>query len=87
MNKIPGFKLTKPEGAFYAFPDVSGVFTDEMNDSFKFTEFLMEKARIAVVPGGAFGKAGDNCIRFSYASSMDDIEEGIKRIKSSMQEI
>jgi len=42
----------------------------------------MEKARVAVVPGGAFGKEGDGCIRFSYASSMQDIEEGIKRIKT-----
>jgi aspartate aminotransferase len=84
MNKLPGFKLVKPEGAFYAFPDVSEAFTDEVNDSFKFTEFLMEKAKIAVVPGGAFGKEGDKCIRFSYASSMEDIEEGIKRIQAAL---
>ena len=84
MSKLPGFKLVKPEGAFYAFPDVSRAFTDEINDSFKFTEFLMEKAKIAVVPGGAFGKAGDKCIRFSYASSMEDVEEGIERIKSAL---
>jgi aspartate aminotransferase len=84
MNKIPGFRLIKPEGAFYIFPDVSGAFTDKMNDSFKFAGFLMEKARVAVVPGGAFGKEGDNFIRFSYASSMDDIKEGIKRIKQAL---
>ncbi len=84
MNKIPGFKLEKPEGAFYVFPDVSGAFRGDINDSFKFTTFLMEKARVAVVPGGAFGKEGDKCIRFSYASSMKDIEEGIKRIKAAL---
>lgn len=85
MNKIPGFKLIKPEGAFYAFPDVSGAFKGDVNDSFKFTEFLMEKAQVAVVPGGAFGEAGNNYIRFSYASSMQDIEKGIQRIKSALE--
>jgi len=85
MNEIPGFKLEMPEGAFYAFPDVSGAFKGDINDSFKFTEFLMEKARVAVVPGGAFGKEGDKYIRFSYASSMKDIEEGIRRIKEALK--
>ena len=84
MNTIPGWKLGKPEGAFYAFPDVSGAFTDEINDSFKFTEYLLEKTGVAVVPGGAFGSEGDKCIRFSYASSMEDIKEGLRRIKELM---
>ncbi len=80
FNKIPGFKLEKPEGAFYAFPDISG--TDK--DSFELTELLMEKARVAVVPGGAFGEEGNNFIRFSFASSMSDIEEGMKRIQEAL---
>ena len=84
MNKIPGFSLLKPEGAFYAFPNVTKCYKSGITDSFKFTEFLMEKARVAVVPGGAFGKEGDGFIRFSYASSMSDIEEGIKRIKEAL---
>ncbi len=84
LSQIPGFKLEKPEGAFYAFIDVSAHFKDGMNDSFAFTEFLMEKAKVAVVPGGAFGKEGNDYIRFSYASSMKDIEEGIKRIKEAL---
>jgi len=85
MNKIPGFKLQKPEGAFYAFPDVTNCYKSDITDSFKFAEFLMEKARVAVVPGGAFGKEGDRFIRFSYASSMKDIELGIERIKGALQ--
>ena len=84
MNQIPGFKLEKPEGAFYAFIDVSAHFKDGMSDSFAFTEFLMAKAKVAVVPGGAFGEEGNDYIRFSYASSMSDIKEGIKRIKGSL---
>jgi len=84
MNKIPGFKLQKPEGAFYAFPDVTNCYKGKITDSFKFAEFLMEKARVAVVPGGAFGKEGDGFIRFSYASSMKDIENGILRIREAL---
>lgn len=84
MNQIPGFKLEKPEGAFYAFPNISGCFNDEMKDSFQFTEFLLEKAKVAVIPGGAFGEEGDNYIRFSYAASMEDIEEGLKRIREAL---
>ncbi|MBU0727786.1 aminotransferase class I/II-fold pyridoxal phosphate-dependent enzyme, partial [Patescibacteria group bacterium] len=85
VNKIPGLSLVKPEGAFYAFIKVSDLYTDEMNDSFKFTEFLLEKANVAVVPGGAFGKEGDEYIRFSYASSMEDIKEGLERIKKALE--
>ncbi|MFH0837887.1 MAG: pyridoxal phosphate-dependent aminotransferase [Patescibacteria group bacterium] len=81
FNKIPGFKLEKPEGAFYAFPDISDL---KVHNSFALAELLMEKARVAVVPGGAFGEEGDQCIRFSFASSMADIKEGLKRIKESL---
>lgn len=80
FSTIPGFKLEKPEGAFYAFPDIS----ETGKDSFELTEILMEKARVAVVPGGAFGKEGNQYIRFSFASSMTDIEEGLKRIREAL---
>lgn len=79
FNQIPGLKFEKPEGAFYAFVDISG---HKINDSFKMTEFLMEKARVAVVPGGAFGNEGNQFIRFSFASAMNDIEEGLSRIST-----
>jgi len=81
FNEIPGFSLEKPEGAFYAFPDISDC---KINDSFELAEFLMEKARVAVVPGGAFGPEGNQNIRFSFASSMNDIQEGLKRIKEAL---
>lgn len=81
FNQIPGLRLEKPEGAFYAFVDISG---HKINDGFKMTEFLMEQARVAVVPGGAFGNEGNQCIRFSFASSMTDIKEGLKRIKETL---
>lgn len=80
FNKIPGIKLDKPEGAFYAFPNISGT----GHDSFAFTELMMEKAKVAVVPGGAFGEEGNDYIRFSFASSMDHIKEGISRIEKAL---
>ncbi|PIZ72199.1 aspartate aminotransferase [Candidatus Peregrinibacteria bacterium CG_4_10_14_0_2_um_filter_43_11] len=82
MNQIPGFELANPEGAFYAFPKVSACFMAGRNNSFEFSEFLLEKAHVAVIPGGAFGKEGDGYIRFSYATSMNDLEEGMKRIRA-----
>lgn len=82
MNAIPGFKLEKPEGAFYAFPNVSGCFNETIKDSFDFASFLLDHAKVAVVPGGAFGIEGGECIRFSYAASMESIEEGLKRIEN-----
>jgi len=82
MNKIPGFKLIKPEGSFYAFPNISGAFKNGINNSFEFAESLLNEAKIAVIPGGAFGKSGGNHIRFSYTSSIEDIKDGIKRISN-----
>jgi aspartate aminotransferase len=79
-------KCNKPEGAFYVFPDVSSLYTDEINDSLKFAEYLLTKAHIAVAPGGAFGGA-DHCIRFSYATSMENIKEGMKRFKEAIAQL
>ncbi|MBN2306855.1 pyridoxal phosphate-dependent aminotransferase [Candidatus Peregrinibacteria bacterium] len=80
FNDIPGFKIEKPEGAFYAFPDISAT----SKNGFELAELLLEKARVAVVPGGAFGKEGNQFIRFSFASSIADIKEGLRRIKKAL---
>ncbi len=84
MSQIPGFKLDKPKGAFYVFPDVSAYFNREIKNSFDFAKFLLKKAHVALAPGGAFGKEGDTCIRLSYAASMENLKEGIKRIKEAV---
>lgn len=86
MNRIPGFKLDLPEGAFYAFPDVSACYKETILDSVSFSQFLLEKARVAVIPGIAFGQEGDRFIRLSYASSMKDLEEGLERIRKAVGE-
>ena len=74
LNGIPGFSCLTPNGAFYAFPNVSGVYGKSaegmaINNSNDFATYLLEKAKVAVVAGGAFG--ADNNIRLSYATSMD----------------
>jgi len=87
LNNIPGVSCLKPEGAFYVFPNVSGLFGksfkgNAVKSSSDVTEFLLENANVAVVPGVVFGN--DNHIRLSYATSMRNIEEGLKRIKAAV---
>jgi aspartate aminotransferase len=83
LNAVPGVSCRLPEGAFYVFPNVEGLFGRKWRDrafggSTDVTEFLLEEANVAVVPGGAFGD--DRFIRLSYATSMKNIEEGLRRI-------
>ncbi len=73
MSAIPGVKCVKPNGAFYIFPDISSFGLD----SVAFSKRLLEQEHVAVVPGVAFG--ADACVRLSYACSMEEIEDGMKR--------
>lgn len=73
VSAIPGIKCPKPDGAFYVFPDISSFGLT----SLEFAQRLLEEKHVAVVPGVAFGD--DNCVRLSYACSMDNIEEGLRR--------
>ncbi len=85
LNDIDGFKCNKPEGAFYVFPDVSDYFGKTINgvtinNASEMSMFLLEKALVATVTGDAFGNP--NCIRISYAASIDQLTEAISRIKN-----
>jgi len=75
MATLPGVKVYKPGGTFYCFPDFSAI----NPDSEALAAFLLQKARVVTVPGKAFGKEGH--LRISFAGSMDDILEGMKRIR------
>ena len=88
LNEIPGFTCFDPKGAFYVFPSISGfvgkAYGDKKIDgSISFTEFLLEEAKVAVVPGIAFGK--ENHLRISYATSMENIEVGLNRIEEAVK--
>ena len=78
-----GFECVKPKGAFYIFAKIpSGL---EQDDT-KFIYDLAEKGRVAVVAGSFFAKGGEGYIRLSYATSMDNIKEGLKRLKQYVKE-
>jgi len=86
LNEIPGVKCLLPKGAFYAFPNVKELIEkSELKDDFQLADYLLEKAKIAVVPGSAFGMAG--YLRLSYATSMENIVEGLKRFKEAVEEL
>lgn len=93
LNRVPGFTCLSPDGAFYAFPGVEKVYSmkgwpgvvekykSEFNSS-RLTSYLLEEARVAVVPGIAFGT--DRHIRLSFATSDKNIVEGVKRIDEAI---
>ena len=79
LNEIPGLRCPQPEGAFYAFPDVRGCLKGKLRTSAEFATELLEKEQIVVTDGAGFG--ADGFIRISYATSLDRLREGVKRIK------
>lgn len=83
LNAISGFECPDPDGAFYVFPRVKQLYgKGGIRDSQDFSTYLLEKAAVAVVPGSAFGD--DDCIRISYATSLETIKEGIRRIQAAV---
>lgn len=75
LSSFPGIRFTKPEGAFYSFPD----FSNYMQDSQKLSEFLLGKVRVVTVPGREFGMEGH--LRISFCGTAKEITEGIERIR------
>lgn len=87
LKAIPGVKLSEPDGAFYVFPDVSAYFgkkdgEEVIKDADDLCMYLLNKAHVSTVTGRAFGEP--NCIRISFANSMEKIEGGMKRITEAM---
>ena len=86
LNGIEGFCCTDPDGSFYLFPDVSAFYGKaNIHGSNSFATFLIDEARVAVVPGIAFGD--DKCVRISYAASMERIREGVRRISEAVAKL
>ena len=90
LSKIEGVKLASPQGAFYVFPDVSGLVGDgcvaegfgPIADADALCEYLLEKAQVALVPGSAFGNP--ECLRISYAASDETLREALDRIEKAL---
>lgn len=87
LNAIDGVSSTTPTGAFYAFPNTSGIYgrSDKVKNSSDLANYLLEEALVALVPGDAFG--ADDHIRISYATSIEDIEKAVSRIKEALDKL
>jgi aspartate aminotransferase len=90
LNKIPGVSCYKPVGAFYVFPNFSPYYGKsyqgkKIENSTHLADFFLEVAKVAVVPGVEFG--ADPFERLSYATSMEDIKEGVNRIEESLKKL
>lgn len=87
LKEIPNFKITVPEGAFYAFPDVSWYFGKtlrgkQINNVEDLVFYILEEANVAMVTGSAFGDS--NCVRLSYAASEAELREALRRVKEAL---
>lgn len=80
LNSLPGITCRTIEGAFYAFPDISGTGMSSLD----FADMLLEKAGVAVTPGAAFGTSGEGHVRLSFANSTELIERAIERIRRAL---
>lgn len=83
LNEVPGFSCIYPKGAFYVFPNISktGMKSEEL------ANYIIEEAKVCLLPGTAFGSQGEGFLRLSYASSLESIHEGIKRLKKAMEKV
>ena len=90
LNKIKGININQPQGAFYVFPDVSAFFNKSygnftVTNSDQLAMYILETAKVAVVAGNAFGSP--NCIRISYASSMEKLKDAMDRIATALNNL
>lgn len=81
LNAIPGIRCLSPKGAFYVFPNITGTGMTSQ----EFADFSLYEAGVACLSGTAFGSAGEGFVRFSYANSIENIEEAMKRIRETLE--
>src|SRR5262249_24953650 len=77
LNTLPGFRCAMPEGAFYAFPNITGTGIPAK----KLADALLNEAGVACLSGTAFGDYGEGYLRFSYANSLENLMEAVERIR------
>jgi aspartate/methionine/tyrosine aminotransferase len=83
INDIKGLSCPNPGGAFYLFVDVKGTgMTGE-----EFSDYILHEAGVAVVPGTAFGKRATHEVRVSYATSMEQLQKAVSKIKSAVEKL
>ena len=91
LARIPGVECPVPSGAFYCFPDMSAFFGrrtpggEEISGSLSLCDYFLEEAKVAAIPGIAFGD--DRCVRFSFATDMETLAKGLERIRASLEKL
>lgn len=83
LNEINGISCNDPQGAFYIFVNVKSLGMSSM----EVAEYFLEEAKVAMVPGSAFGSEGEGYLRLSYACSYEDLQEAIRRIKDAVEKL
>ena len=90
LNRIEGISCLNPSGAFYAFPKVDDVLNrgieyqgKKIKNSVDLSDFILKEAEVALIPGNAL--EADGYLRLSYATSMEDIQEGLDRIEQILR--
>ncbi|HXS36258.1 MAG TPA: aminotransferase class I/II-fold pyridoxal phosphate-dependent enzyme, partial [Flavipsychrobacter sp.] len=90
LSKMPGVKVSNPQGAFYAFPNISSFFgksdgTTVINNDEDLSMYLLHTGHITTVCGSAFGN--DNCIRISFATSMDNLKKAMELMCDALKRL
>jgi len=91
LQEIPGVICNEPPGAFYVFPDVKFYFGkktttgETINNADELCMYLLNDAHVSTVTGGAFGEP--NCIRLSFANSIENIKKGFRKLKDALQKL
>lgn len=80
LNEIEGISCVQPQGAFYAFPSIKTT----GKSSAEIADFLLEEAKVALIPGSDFGQYGEGYLRIAYSNSLENIQEAVERIKTAL---
>jgi aspartate aminotransferase len=83
LNGLSGFRSLEPRGAFYTFPNVTGI----GRSSEEIADHILEHAGVAILPGTAFGPGGEGYLRFSYASSVQNIRDALEAIEAVLPDL
>ena len=83
LKEMPGIRVTRPKGAFYIFPNIEGLGKTPED----LTRFLLDEAKVAVVPGSVLGEFGNKYIRISYANSYENLQIAMESMKRALEKI
>jgi aspartate/methionine/tyrosine aminotransferase len=83
LNRLPGVDCRKPQGAFYVFPNITGL----GHTSDFIAEYILEQAGVALLPGTSFGQNGEGYLRLCFANSLENIQDALERMQSALKKL